>query len=65
MENYNEFELNGQKFKVTYKNDKNIVWNADKSTWRQYPDSILGNSKPCKYNVKFQTLKIALLAVKG
>lgn len=26
MENYNEFELNGQKFKVTYKNDKNIVW---------------------------------------
>lgn len=26
MENYDEFELNGQKFKVTYKNDKNIVW---------------------------------------
>lgn len=26
MENYDEFELNGQIFKVTYKNDKNIVW---------------------------------------
>jgi len=26
MENYDEFELNGQKFKVTYNNDRNIVW---------------------------------------
>ena len=26
MESYDEFELNGQKFKVSYKNEKKIVW---------------------------------------
>lgn len=26
MENYDEFEMNGQKFLVTYKFQKNIVW---------------------------------------
>lgn len=26
MTNYDEFELNGQKFKVIYKNEKNVVW---------------------------------------
>ncbi len=26
MENYNEFEVNGQKFKVVYKHERNIVW---------------------------------------
>ncbi len=26
MENYNEFEVNEQRFKVTYKYEKNLVW---------------------------------------
>lgn len=26
MENYDEFELNGQKFKVSYKKEKKLVW---------------------------------------
>lgn len=26
MENYNKFEINGQKFNVTYKYEKKLVW---------------------------------------
>ena len=58
MENYDEFELNNQKYKVTYEKSGIFVWaityvNSGKSTWRLYPNGFLGNSEPCKYNVKF------------